>query len=75
MITVIVEPDDFSVIVEEDAEYANYYQTDVLVDENGEILVDENGEILVVSRTEVGAVFVVQVPTDDFSVIVEEDTP
>lgn len=74
-ITVIVQPDDLSLIVEEDGlEYTDYYTSETLVDELGEILVDENGEVLIATTVQTGNVYVVSVPPDDLSVVVEEDT-
>ncbi len=73
-INVQVAADDFDVIVEEDTQYQDYGLFTPLVDENGNTLVDENGNTLVVPVVP-GEIFVVQVPPDDFDVIVEEDTP
>ncbi len=76
-IDVLVEPDDFSVIVDDEAGtfiQADYFSTDNLVDENGNLLVDENGNQLVAISQHSGEnVYVVIVLPDDFDVIVEED--
>ena len=71
-VDVLVAPDNFLVIVpEEETEYADYFNIQTLVDENGNTLVDESGNILITTQASTGNVFVVDVPPDDFSVIVE----
>jgi hypothetical protein len=67
--------DDISIIVpEEQTEYTTWYGSVYLTDHSGNRLTDHNGALLVITQPSIEEVYVLNVPPDDLSLNVAEET-
>jgi len=72
---IMIAPDDYDLTVpEEQMEYGNVYRPYYLTDNSGNKLTDNSGNYLIATVATVENVYSLHAPTDDYSIIVTEET-